>query len=82
MQLVKFGLLIIWRTQKVNQFNLINDVIPPEFCYIKYKTIDDSIYIFKNKKKNSKGALVFTTDIENAFKIIPVHPSDNELLGW
>ena len=57
----------------------INDGIPPEQCSVQYQSVDDAVCIIK---KYGKGALMAKTDIEQAFKIIPIHPSDFELLGF
>lgn len=57
----------------------INDGIPQDICSVQYQTIDDATNLLKQL---GRGVLFAKTDIENAFKIIPVHPSDRELLGF
>lgn len=56
----------------------INDGIPSELCSVQYQTIDDAI---SEILKAGRGAMLAKTDIESAFKLIPVHPDDHELLG-
>lgn len=56
----------------------INDGIAPENVSVKYQTITDAIGLIKYF---GKGALMAKTDIENAFRIIPIHPDDHDLLG-
>ena len=45
---------------------------------VKYATVDDAINIVK---KLGKGCAMAKTDVRNAFRILPVHPSDFHLLG-
>ena len=57
----------------------INDGIPQTLSTVNYQTIDDAINLinFYGKK-----CLLAKTDIGHSFKLIPVHPSDHELLGF
>ena len=59
----------------------INHYIPQEFCTVQYQSVHTAIEIIKQL---GKGALLAKTDIENAYKQIPihVHPDDFELLGF
>ena len=56
----------------------VNDGIPKELSSVHYPTIDDAV-----KKISSLGAgcLIAKTDIKSAFRIIPLHPRDFDLLG-
>ena len=56
----------------------VNDGIPKELSSVHYATIDDAV-----KKISSLGAGCFLakTDIKSAFRIIPLHPRDFDLLG-
>ena len=56
----------------------VNDGIPRELSSVRYATIDDAI-----KKISSLGAGCFLakTDIKSAFRIIPLHHRDFDLLG-
>lgn len=56
----------------------INDSIPNECCSVTYSTVDDAVALIK---KLGTGCLLAKTDIASAFRIIPIHPSDHELLG-
>ena len=57
----------------------VNDYIPAEFATVQYATIQDAISFV-----TSARSIVFMTkvDIEAAFRIIPVAPSDTHLLGF
>ena len=46
---------------------------------VHYDTIDNVISLVN---KFGKGCLLAKTDIEDAFRIIPVHPNDYHLLGF
>lgn len=59
--------------------NSINSYIPQEFCTVQYQSIDTAIAIIKQL---GKGALLAKTYIENAYKQVPIHPEDYELLGF
>ena len=57
----------------------VNDYIPAEFATVQYATIQDAISFI-----TSAHSIVFMAkvDIEAAFRIIPVAPSDRPLLGF
>lgn len=57
----------------------INGHIPRELCTVQYQTIDSAIEAIK---KIGVGALLAKTDLKSAYKQIPVHTSDFELLGF
>ena len=57
----------------------INDGIKPELASVSYCSFDDAIDAVL---RLGRGALMCKTDIESAFRIIPVHPLDHELLGY
>ena len=56
----------------------VNDFIPPEFCSVQYATVDDAVQIIK---RLGRGCALAKTDVRSAFRIIPVHPFDYQLLG-
>jgi hypothetical protein len=56
----------------------INDLIPDELCSVSYTTVDEAIKVIK---KIGRGCFLAKTDIASAFRIVPVHPDDHELLG-
>jgi len=57
----------------------VNDGIPDHLATVCYATIDTAMqYILKT----GKGAFLCKTDIQNAFKLIPVHPDEHYLLGF
>lgn len=56
----------------------VNDFIPKELSTVRYATIDDAISIIK---KLGPGCYLAKTDIQAAFRIIPIHPKDHPLLG-
>lgn len=61
------------------QGSSINDKIPHDFCTVKYQSIQDAIIALK---EIGVGALIAKTDLENAYKQIPIHSDDFELLGF
>ena len=56
----------------------VNTFIPPECSTVKYATVDDAINFIKVL---GQGCVLAKTDVRNAFRIIPIHPSDHPLLG-
>ncbi|XP_062586589.1 uncharacterized protein LOC134248181 isoform X1 [Saccostrea cucullata] len=56
----------------------VNDFIPDELCSVSYTTIDDAIKLIR---QIGRDCLLAKTDIASAFRIIPVHSLDHELLG-
>ena len=56
----------------------INASIPKEDFSLHYVTIDNAI---EGIKRFGHGCFLAKTDIESAFRLIPVHPDDYELLG-
>ena len=56
----------------------INDGIDRDICQVKYANFDDAISIVV---RAGKGALLAKADIESAFRLLPIHPSDFHLLG-
>lgn len=57
----------------------INCDIPQEFSKVQYETLDCVLDLVRNC---GRGALIAKTDIENAFRVIPIHHDDHELLGF
>lgn len=57
----------------------VNEQIPCEFTQVNYESLDDAIDIIKQIGTNTFMA---KTDIQSAFRIIPVHPEDYCLLGF
>ena len=53
--------------------NSINDHIPKEFTTVRYVSLLTNF---------GRGALIGKTDIEDAFRIIPIHPSCYHLFGF
>ena len=58
--------------------NSINFSISKEDFSLQYVTIDDAI---EGIKRFGSGCFLAKTDIESAFRLVPVHPDDYELLG-
>ena len=57
----------------------INDGTPREFCTVQYQNIDNAVALIK---RFGKGCLLSKTDLENAFRVIPLSPVDYELMGF
>ena len=51
----------------------VNDGIDPIDATVSYETLDEVIALLH---RAGKGALMAKVDIENAFRIIPIHPSN------
>ncbi|XP_033736378.1 uncharacterized protein LOC117324568 [Pecten maximus] len=57
----------------------INDGIDQADRSVSYQTVDDAVqYIIQY----GAGTLMAKTDIEHAYKIVPIHPQDYDLLGF
>lgn len=57
----------------------VNLFIPEENSKVKYGSINVVTYLLR---QFGQGALVAKTDIRDAFRIIPIHPDDYNLLGF
>ena len=56
----------------------VNDGIPKDLCSLNYITIDDAV---NHILELGCGTHLAKIDIKNAFRLIPVHPTDRHLLG-
>ena len=56
----------------------VNDFIPSEKSTVQYASISDAIAMIKCI---GRGSYMSKTDINSAFRIIPIHPDDYHLLG-
>ena len=56
----------------------VNDGIGAEVCSVSYATVDQAVRCIKTL---GRGALLAKFDIANAYRAVPVHPSDRLLLG-
>ena len=56
----------------------VNDHIPKEPYSLQYVRVDDAISILKSL---GPGAYMAKTDLKSAFRIMPIHPDDWNLLG-
>lgn len=61
------------------QGNSVNTYIPQDKATVQYQTLQDAIKLLQ---KIGRGTLMVKTDIESAFRLIPVHPEDYHLLGF
>lgn len=57
----------------------VNDFIDPQLCTIQYASFDNAIALLNSL---GPGALMGKMDIKSAFRLLPIHPSDFELLGF
>ena len=70
-----------WRTiyhLSYSQGNSINDHIAKDPYSLSYVRVDDAIHILQSL---GKGAFMAKTDLKSAFRLIPIHPDDWNLLG-
>ena len=56
----------------------VNDGIRTEVCAVSYTSVDDAVRCVRTL---GRGALLAKFDIANAYRAVPVHPSDRLLLG-
>ena len=56
----------------------VNDGIAPEHASVQYARVDDAVAIIKQL---GSGCFLAKTDIKSAFRILPIKPSDYDLLG-
>lgn len=57
----------------------VNDGIQEDFKSVQYQDIEDAVALLREYGKNCG---LFKLDIQNAYKIVPIHYSDWELLGF
>ena len=57
----------------------INDGIPAEKSHVTYQSIDDAV---AHMRELGRGCYLAKTDIADAFRIIPLHPSQYHLFGF
>ena len=56
----------------------VNDHIDPQECGVNYSTFDDAVDLIT---RLGQGAFMGKADIQSAFRLLPVHPDDFELLS-
>ena len=56
----------------------VNDGIEPELCSLRYTSVDEAVQAILSL---GQGAQMAKVDIESAYRIIPVYPTDRLLLG-
>jgi len=56
----------------------VNDSIPPELCSLHYASVDDAVAIIQQLGQDTQ---LIKLDIKDAYRIVPVHPADYNLLG-
>lgn len=56
----------------------VNDGIPSDLCSLKYASVDDAV---AKVKALGRGTGLVKMDLEDAYRIVPVHPDDYHLLG-
>ncbi|XP_069590448.1 uncharacterized protein [Ranitomeya imitator] len=56
----------------------VNDGIDPQLCSVLYTSFDSAMSWVR---KSGQGAMLAKTDIEAAFRLLPVHPDSMHLLG-
>ena len=57
----------------------INDGIMQDFKTVQYQNIDCAVNLIK---QHGTGALLAKTDIESAFRLVPIHPDSHDLMGF
>ena len=56
----------------------VNDGIPPEWCSLSYIKVDD---VARHVAQLGSGALLAKMDIQQVYRMVPVHPDNRALLG-
>ena len=56
----------------------VNDSIDPSLCSLKYAAIDQAIRLIRLV---GKGAVLAKMDLKSAYRMVPIHPSDQPLLA-
>ena len=57
----------------------VNDAIPSELCSVRYTSLDEAVCMVR---KCGVGAELAKCDVKSAFRLLPVHPRDFDLLGF
>lgn len=57
----------------------VNDFIDPDYCTVHYTPFDEVLEMIANLGTDSFLAKM---DVKSAFRLLPVHPADQELLGF
>lgn len=57
----------------------VNDFIDAKFCSVQYTSFDEAIFMLQDLGNNCQ---LFKLDIQNAFRLLPIHPNDYDLLGF
>ena len=58
--------------------NSVNDGIKSELCSLKYTSVER---VARAAQQLGKGALLAKLDIKSAYRLVPVHPQDHDLLA-
>ena len=56
----------------------VNDSIDHSLCSLQYASIDDAVATIRHM---GQGTLLAKLDLQDAYRIVPVHPQDRPLLG-
>jgi len=56
----------------------VNDAIDPNFCSLSCASVDDAVHI---AHQLGKGTRLAKLDLKKAYRMIPVHPDDHDMLG-
>ena len=56
----------------------VNDGIDPVLCSLRYAAVDQAVWFIRQL---GRGALLAKFDLKSAYRMVPVHPTDHQLLG-
>ena len=56
----------------------VNDAIPPIFCSPQYPSVDDAVAFILSLGRHTQLVKI---DLKSAYRILPIHPMDRQLLG-
>ena len=58
--------------------NSVNHGIPKDWCSLSYASMDDALQLIRTLRP---GCQLLKMDLKNAYRVVPVHPDDQHLLG-
>ena len=58
----------------------VNELVPSDLCSLRYASVDDAVNLIQ---RLGRGTQLVKLDIKDAYRIVPVHPSDYHLgIKW
>ncbi len=67
-----------WRHLSSPRGRSVNDGIPSSFCSLSYASVDEAVEVISSL---GLGTNLIKIDLSNTYRMVPVHPADQHLLG-